>query len=288
MIGVAMIVGFSFQETELIGIAAGESAAPEKNIPKVMRQVFWRILLFYVYWPFFVISLIIPYIDSRLLNKNENVTLSPFTLVFENAGLLRAAVIINAVILTSVLSAGNADLYASTRMLYALALGKKVPQIFAKLSSSGVPRNALYVTTLIAMLCFFASLFSGQAVYLWLLSLSGITGFIAQLGIAINHYYFRKGMVALGIRLEGLPYKASFFPFGPVFAFVLCMIITLGQNYQNFLAVDWKKVVATYIGIPLFFGIMFGYKFIKKTKFVKYKDMDFSRDEYLGKVISNK
>jgi len=48
MIGVAMIVGFSFQGTELIGIAAGESENPEKNIPRAVRQVFWRILLFYV------------------------------------------------------------------------------------------------------------------------------------------------------------------------------------------------------------------------------------------------
>ena len=49
MIGVAMIVGFSFQGTELIGIAAGESENPEKNIPRAVRQVFWRILLFYVF-----------------------------------------------------------------------------------------------------------------------------------------------------------------------------------------------------------------------------------------------
>ncbi|MCL0341322.1 lysine transporter, partial [Escherichia coli] len=60
MIGVAMIVGFSFQGTELIGIAAGESENPEKNIPRAVRQVFWRILLFYVF-AILIISLIIPY-----------------------------------------------------------------------------------------------------------------------------------------------------------------------------------------------------------------------------------
>ncbi len=62
MIGVAMIVGFSFQGTELIGIAAGESENPEKNIPRAVRQVFWRILLFYVF-AILIISLIIPYTD---------------------------------------------------------------------------------------------------------------------------------------------------------------------------------------------------------------------------------
>lgn len=278
MIGVAMIVGFSFQGTELIGIAAGESADPEKNIPKAMRQVFWRILLFYVL-AIFVISMIIPYTDPRLLNENEDISVSPFTLVFQNAGLLSAAVIMNAVILTSVLSAGNSGLYASTRMLYALALEGKAPKIFAKLSHSGVPRNALYITTIIAMLCFLTSLFKNQVVYLWLLNLSGMTGFIAWLGIAISHYRFRKGMMAQGLDLGILPYRASCFPFGPVFAFVLCMIITLGQNYEAFMhdTIDWNGVIATYIGIPLFLIIMFGYKIVKKTKWVKYEEMDFSR-----------
>ena len=64
MIGVAMIVGFSFQGTELIGIAAGESEDPAKNIPRAVRQVFWRILLFYVF-AILIISLIIPYTDSE-------------------------------------------------------------------------------------------------------------------------------------------------------------------------------------------------------------------------------
>ena len=278
MIGVAMIVGFSFQGTELIGIAAGESENPEKNIPKAMRQVFWRILLFYVL-AILVISLIIPYTDPRLLNESEDISVSPFTLVFQNAGLLSAAVIMNAVILTSVLSAGNSGLYASTRMLYALALEGKAPKIFTRLSTSGVPRNALIATTVIAMLCFFTSMAKNQLVYLWLLNLSGMTGFIAWLGIAISHYRFRKGMMAQGLDLSILPYRASCFPFGPVFAFVLCMIITLGQNYEAFMAdtIDWKGVTATYIGIPLFFAIMFGYKIVKKTKWVKYEDMDFSR-----------
>lgn len=129
------------------------------------------------------------------------------------------------------------------------------------------------------MLCFLTSLFKNQVVYLWLLNLSGMTGFIAWLGIAISHYRFRKGMMAQGLDLGILPYRASCFPFGPVFAFVLCMIITLGQNYEAFMhdTIDWNGVIATYIGIPLFLIIMFGYKFVKKTKWVKYEEMDFSR-----------
>ena len=260
MTGVAIIVGFSFQGTELIGIAAGESENPEKNIPRAVRQVFWRILLFYVF-AILIISLIIPYTDPSLLrNDVKDISVSPFTLVFQHAGLLSAAAIMNAVILTAVLSAGNSGMYASTRMLYTLACDGKAPRIFSKLSRGGVPRNALYATTVIAALC-----------------TSGMTGFIAWLGIAISHYRFRRGYVLQGNDINNLPYRSGFFPLGPIFAFVLCLIITLGQNYEAFLkdTIDWGGVAATYIGIPLFLVIWFGYKLAKGTRFVRYSEMTF-------------
>ncbi|MFP1917967.1 amino acid permease [Lonsdalea quercina] len=279
MIGVAMIVGFSFQGTELIGIAAGESKDPQKNIPRAIRQVFWRILLFYVF-AILIISLIIPYTDPNLLRTDvKDISVSPFTLVFQNAGLLSAAAVMNAVILTAVLSAGNSGMYASTRMLFTLAQEGKAPAIFGRLSRGGVPRNALYATTAVAALCFLTSMFGNQTVYLWLLNTSGMTGFIAWLGIAISHYRFRRGYIKQGGDLTALPYLSSFFPLGPIFAFVLCLIITLGQNYQAFLAdkIDWYGVAATYIGIPLFLLIWLSYKWVKRTRFVKYADMVFPR-----------
>ena len=148
MVGVAMIAGFSFQGTELIGIAAGESENPRKNLPIAIRQVFWRILMFYIL-AIFVIGMLIPYTDPSLLqNDASDISVSPFTLLFERAGFAAAAGVMNAVILTAILSAGNSGMYASTRMLYTLAMQGKAPRLFARVSASGVPRNALYATTL--------------------------------------------------------------------------------------------------------------------------------------------
>ena len=276
LIGVAMVVGFSFQGTELIGIAAGESEDPAKNVPRAIRKVFWRILLFYVF-AILIIGLLIPYTDPKLLkNQLGDIAVSPFTLVFERAGLLSAAALMNAVVLTSVLSAGNSGMYASTRMLYALAQQNMAPKVFAKVDARGVPVMALLATTVIATLCFFTNIFSPKAVYIWLLNLSGMCGFVAWLGIAVSHYRFRKGCEVQNYDLNQLPYRAAAFPFGPVFAFVLCLIITLGQNYENFMSgnIDWVGAVATYIGLPLFLIIWFGYKFVKGTRIVAYKDMD--------------
>ena len=219
LIGVAMIAGFSFQGTEMVGVAAGESKDPKKTIPIAIKQIFWRILLFYVVC-IFIIGTLVAYDDPRLLQAaaSENITLSPFTLMYEKAGFAFAASLMNAVILTAILSAGNSGMYSSTRMLFDMARKGSAPKWFAKLDPRGVPMNALYATTAIAALCFLTTFIGEQQVFNWLLNMSGMCGFIVWLGIAISHYRFRKGYLAQGHKLEDLAYKAKFFPFAPWFA----------------------------------------------------------------------
>ncbi|KES20536.1 gamma-aminobutyrate permease [Pseudomonas sp. AAC] len=276
MVGVAMIAGFSFQGTELIGVAAGESEHPHKSIPIAIRQVFWRILMFYIL-SIFVIGMLIPYTDPNLLKTDSSdISTSPFTLLFERAGLAAAAGVMNAVILSAILSAGNSGMYASTRMLYTMALHGQAPRLFRQISQSGVPRYALYATTLVGGLCFLTSFIGDKTVYTWLLNTSGMCGFIVWLGIAISHYRFRKGYLLQGGKLEELPYRAKWFPFGPLFAFALCLAITLGQNYQAFVGetIDWTGLVATYVSLPLFLVIWWGYRLKNGSRFVRYEEMD--------------
>ncbi|WP_441368401.1 amino acid permease [Acinetobacter lwoffii] len=275
LIGVAMIAGFSFQGTEMVGVAAGESKDPKKTIPVAIKQIFWRILLFYIVC-IFIIGTLIAYNDPRLLQAaaTDNIALSPFTLLYEKAGFAFAASIMNAVILTAILSAGNSGMYSSTRMLFDMARKGSAPKMFARLDPRGVPMNALYATTAIAALCFLTTFFGEQEVFNWLLNMSGMCGFIVWLGIAISHYRFRKGYLAQGYKLEDLAYRAKFFPFAPWFAFILCAIVVLGQNYQDVLSGQWMGVLSTYISIPLFLAIWFGYKWKKKTKLVSYQEMD--------------
>src|SRR6202047_1420433 len=59
---VFLVAGFSFQGTEGVGLAAAETANPTKNVPKAIRTVFWRILLFYI-GSIFVVGTLIPYSD---------------------------------------------------------------------------------------------------------------------------------------------------------------------------------------------------------------------------------
>lgn len=284
-IGVFMAAGFSFQGTELIGVAAGESENPREHVPKAIRQVFWRILIFYIL-AILVIGLIIPYTTPTLLNGDiTDIGVSPFTLVFEKAGLAFAAAVMNAVILSSVLSAGNSGMYASTRVLYALAKEGKAPRIFGRLNRRGIPQNALLLTTAVGMLAFLASLFGDGIVYQWLLNASGMCGFITWLGIAISHYRFRRAFYAQGKSIDALPFKAKWFPFGPLFAFILCAIVILGQSlsYITSDGIDWKSIFASYISVPLFLILWLGYKWIKNTKVVPLTECDLNSGPQLEK-----
>ena len=278
IISIFLIAGFSFQGTELVGIAAGESEEPEKNVPNAIRQVFWRILLFYI-GAILILGLLIPYTSPSLLNGDvENISVSPFTLVFERAGLAFAASVMNAVVLTSLLSAGNSGLYASTRMLWSMAKDNQAPKFLAKVNRRGIPMNALLITALIGGLAFLTSIF-GDHVFTWLLNASGLTGFIAWIGIAISHYRFRRAYVAQGGDLTELKYKAKWFPFGPIFSFILCMVVIAGQNYEAYLSgsIDWYGVAVSYIGLPIFLAIWLGYKIYHKTKLISLKDCQFDK-----------
>src|SRR5699024_9608773 len=132
---------------------------------------------------------------------------------------------------------------------------------------NGIPMAALVVTVVIGAFAFLTSII-GEHVYEWLLSASGLTGFIAWLGIAISHYRFRRAYVAQGKDISQLKYKAKFFPFGPLFALVLCILVIIGQDYQAFISghIDWYQIAVTYIGLPIFLVIWFGYKIKNKTK----------------------
>ncbi|MDO5746565.1 MAG: amino acid permease [Actinomycetaceae bacterium] len=288
IMGVFMIAGFSFQGTEMIGVAAGETEDPEKNVPKATRAVFFRILLFYV-GAIAVIGFLLPYTHPDLLAGAsadsetvegfvEAVRLSPFTIIFDKAGILGAASVMNAIILTSILSAGNSGMYVSTRMLYSLAKEGKAPKIFTKVTSHGVPMNALIATTVVGMLCFLTSLIGSGAAYLWLVNASGLAGFITWLGIALSHYRFRKAFIAQGHYTQELPYRALFYPAGPLVALAMCIIVIIGQSQSMWeTGFVFKDFMAAYIGLILFIAVWAGHKIVTKSPMIDPREANLSR-----------
>lgn len=276
MVAVFMVAGFSFQGTEIVGIAAGESENPEKAVPAAIKTTFWRILLFY-FVSIFIIGALIYYKDPNLLRSANtgDITVSPFTLVFERAGLAAAAAVMNAVILTSVISAGNSWLYAGSRMLFGMAQEGHAPKIFAKTNkSNGIPLYAVLLTVAIGLLTFLTSIF-GPQMYIYLVAASGLSGFLAWIGIAICHYRFRRAFIKQGHKISELGYHAKWFPVGPSLALVLCVVIVIGQITTTS---NWQSVITTYLALPLFLILYIGYKLTKKTKLIPLDEVNLDRN----------
>lgn len=192
----------------------------------------------------------------------------------------------NAVVLTTVLSAGNSGLYASSRTLYDLVLENKVPGFFTKLTKNGIPIYCVLATAVIGTLAFLTSLFDNGVVYNWLLSTCDIAGFIAWLGIAASHYRFRKAYVAQSYKVEELPFRARLFPIGSIFAFGICSFVLVGQGYDTWMArtLVAADIIAYYICVPVVVILFVGYKVIMKTKLVPLEevDLDFGREESIA------
>ncbi|BDR53841.1 gamma-aminobutyrate permease [Bombiscardovia nodaiensis] len=273
IMSVFLIAGYSFQGTEVVGVTAGESKDPSTAVPKAINEVFWRILLFYVL-SIFIIAALIPYTSPNLLGASDtNIAMSPFTLVFQRAGLAGAASIMNAVVLTSILSAVNTGAYASSRMLYALAQDGYAPKLLARTTKHGIPMPALIATLCMEVATFATSIF-GQSFYLWLVTATGLTGFIAWIGIALSHYRFRRAFLKQGHQLSELKYHTKLFPLGPVLAMALCLIVIFGQDIPAFAAGNWQEVLMTYFSVILVVGLYLGYKFKHHTKIVALADID--------------
>ena len=140
----------------------------------------------------------------------------------------------NAVILSSVLSAGNSGMYASVRMLYAMGKDGLAWPVFARTTrSGGVPLIALLATAAVIFALFLLQLNEeiGKDLFdQYIIAASGLTGFIAWLGIAVSHYRFRRAFTAQGRSLNELAYRAKWFPVGPLLALTLCVLVIIGQD----------------------------------------------------------
>ena len=180
--GAVAATGFYFG-AEIVTIAAAESAEPERAVAKAIGSVIWRVLIFYVGSIILVVS-IIPWNDGRIT--------TPYVSALEILGIPAAATIMNAVVLTAVLSALNSGLYASSRMLMALARKGDAPQAFAKLSSNGVPVSAILASTLFGYVAVAMSYISPETVFRFLVQSYGTVAIFVYVLIAISQLRLRK------------------------------------------------------------------------------------------------
>ena len=183
LLGITVVI-FSFMGTEIIAVAAGESAEPSKAVRVATNSVIWRILVFYI-GSIFIVVTILPWNSAELLK-------SPFVAVLEHVGIPSGAQIMNVIVLTAVLSCLNSGLYTNSRMLYGMAQKGDAPKAFQKLNKNGVPVRAILFGTFFAYIGVVFNYLSPDKVFLFLINASGGIALLVYLVIAFSHLRMRK------------------------------------------------------------------------------------------------
>ena len=238
--GVALVI-FSYFGTEIAVMAAAESEDPAKGIRQATSTVIWRILLFFV-GAVLIITMVIPWND---LPEPINVATAPFTQVFALLGLPGAAIIMQFVIFTAVISVLNSGLYSASRMFAALADQGFAPRFVAKRSRNGVPMWALIASTsgaVIATIVNFAA--PGSGIFDFIMNSAGLVALFVYVFVSLTQMRLRQKMTPEEV--AGLKLKMWLHPWlnilliaAIVGVFVVMLFSEGGRNQV------WTSLIAT-------------------------------------------
>jgi GABA permease len=148
----------------------------------------------------FLLACILPWDDTEL-------GASPYVAAFEEIGIPYADDLMNAVVLTAVLSCLNSGLYTASRMLFVLAARREAPMRLITVNKRGVPVLAILFSTVIGFLSVIAAYVSPDTVFLLLLNSSGAVILFVYLLIAVSQFVLRRRTPA-----ERLSVKMWLFP----------------------------------------------------------------------------
>jgi amino acid transporter len=282
---VFVTAAFAFGGTELVGLAAAETANPRKSLPTAVKQVFWRITLFYIV-ALTLVGLLVPYTDKRLLNEtgqSSNAHASPFVIAIKNAGIAGLPSVMNVVIMISVLSVGNSAVYGSSRTMAALAEQGQAPAFLAYIDRRGRPVFSIIVASSFGLIAYVAASNQQQVAFNWLIAISGLSSIFTWGSICLAHIRFRKAWRVQGHGLDELAFRSQAGVVGSWAGLIFNALVLAAQFWTGFAPIGYRDKTASalvnnffqaYLAAPIIISFYIAYKFRFKTKIMRTRDMD--------------
>ncbi|PYI01300.1 amino-acid permease inda1 [Aspergillus sclerotiicarbonarius CBS 121057] len=230
---VFVTAAFAYGGAEFIGLAAAETANPRQELPRAAKQVFGRIAFFYLVG-LLILGIIVPSDSPNLLNASTSATKdSPFVLAIRLAGIPVLPSIFNAVITVSVFSVANSCTFGSTRTMQALALHGMAPQFLQYIDKQGRPLVCIAIQIAFGLIAYITEASSSEAIFDWLLALSGLSAFFTWGSICAAHLRFRRAWRIQGHSESEIPYRAVFGIWGSWVGLVLCVLCIIATFYTS-------------------------------------------------------
>jgi GABA permease len=238
--GSIVVVIFSMVGAEIATIAAAETPDPQRAVQRATNAVAARIAIFFV-GSVFLLTVLLPW-------NSVQPGSSPFVAAFKQIGIPGADHLMNAVVLTAVLSCLNSGLYSASRVLFALAAQHEAPARMLNVSRRGVPYFAIVSSSVVGFLCVIMAGVAPNTVFLFLLNSSGAIVLFVYLLIALSQIVLRRKTPS-----EKLRVKMWFFPVlsiltvAGIVAVLVQMAFDSSARMQFWLSpLSWAVVVALY------------------------------------------
>lgn len=236
---------FSMTGTEVVTIAAAETPDPERAVQRAMKTVVVRIAIFFV-GSVFLLAVILPW------NSIEPGA-SPYVAALRYMGIPGADQLMNAVVLTAVLSCLNSGLYTASRMLFVLAARREAPAQLVRISARGVPHLAILASSAVGFLCVIVAWLSPETVFIFLLNSSGAIILFVYLLIALSQIVLRRRTP-----VEKLRIRMWFFPALSILAVAGIVVVLVRMAFDDaarsqfwLSLLSWVVVAAVYFGVKL-------------------------------------
>jgi L-asparagine transporter-like permease len=215
----------SYMGVEILGVTAGEAKQPEKTIPRAMRTVSLRLILFYM------LSMIVMLSITPWDRMGSGITGSPFVLTFTAAGIPYAGSIMNLVVITAALSSANTNLYLTTRTLFSLSRDGYIGEALGRLGRNGVPYIALLASTGGMAAAILLAIFAPGRAFLLLYGVAVAGMFFVWIVILLAHLAFRHSIGQA--RVAVLPIRLPFSPWLQILALMGLAAITISTFYVD-------------------------------------------------------
>lgn len=207
------MVIFAFTGIEMVGLTAGETEKPERDLPKAINSVPIRIGLFYV-GAIGIIMSVYPW-------NQIDTTQSPFVQVFAGLGIKFAATLINFVVLTAALSAANSAIFSTSRTLYVLAKNRQAPKSLARVSKNMVPVTGMLASAIVFLVVVLLNYFFPSKIFTLITSVATMSFIFVWILIMVAHIKYKQSAAS-----KNNPYKMPWFP-ATSYATILFFLIVL-------------------------------------------------------------
>ncbi|KAF2247463.1 amino acid transporter-like protein [Trematosphaeria pertusa] len=277
-LGAFFQASFTCVGPEYVAMVAGEAIYPRKTIKMAYKTMYFRFGLFFILGALCV-GIILPYDDPTLNNLlltegTGTGASSPYVIAMRNMGISVLPDLTNALMVTSIFSAGNSYVYCATRTLYSLSIDGHAPRFLQKTTRAGVPIYCFCVTMFFPLLAFLSVGHAASEGVKWLANITQAAQLMDYIIMCTTYLFFYRALQAQGISRDSLPYKGWGQPYVAIAGVVLFSVILAIYGYATFYAFDVGTFFTYYAMCFVCIILWVGFKLVKRSKFVRPEDAD--------------